>query len=86
MPYERLKKANVGGTLAVLELAAAGRSKHVHLVSSIGVLVRPPDGAPVRESAASLDHGRQDVLGGYGQSKWVAEKLVCAAAALGVSP
>jgi thioester reductase-like protein len=75
-PYEALKVANVLGTQEVLRLACQSKIKPVHYISTVSVF----DLANRRDSAAileqdSLDHGGR-LVGGYSQSKWVAEKLV----------
>ncbi|HET7480605.1 MAG TPA: amino acid adenylation domain-containing protein [Rubrobacteraceae bacterium] len=80
-PYSVLKAANVGGTREVLRLACRHRVKPVHYVSTNGIF---PSGRGLCEEDADLDAlagGRED---GYGQSKWVAERLVREAAERGV--
>ncbi|WKB55711.1 non-ribosomal peptide synthetase [Eleftheria terrae] len=62
--YRQLKPANVLGTQEVLRLACRGVPKPVHHISTLSVLPQAPAGA----DAAPSD--------GYGQSKWVAERLV----------
>ncbi|MBD0356040.1 MAG: amino acid adenylation domain-containing protein, partial [Rubrobacter sp.] len=80
-PYEALKPANVGGTREVLRLACRGEAKPLHHVSTNGIF--PPDEGVCREDADlnALADARED---GYGQSKWVAEKLVWEAAKRGL--
>ena len=78
-PYAQLKAVNVTGTEDVLRFACTGPTKAVHFVSSTGVWAGR---FPVRE-----DDPLDDIAGlenGYTQSKWVAERLVHAAAARGV--
>ncbi len=70
--YPRLRSANVLGTRQILELAACGRGKFLHYISSTFIFgwakglvyenTRNPD-------LADLDFG-------YSQSKWAAEQLV----------
>ena len=80
-PYEALKPANVGGTREVLRLACRGEVKPLHHVSTNGIF--PPGEGVCREDADlnALADARED---GYGQSKWVAEKLVWEAAKRGL--
>ena len=80
-PYEALKPANVGGTREVLRLACRGEAKPLHHVSTNGIF--PPGEGVCREDADlnALADTRED---GYGQSKWVAEKLVWEAAKRGL--
>jgi thioester reductase-like protein/amino acid adenylation domain-containing protein len=72
-PYQELKAPNVGGTREVLRLACSHGAKPVHHVSTNGIF--PPDAGLCEEDVDldDLDAARED---GYGQSKWVAEKLV----------
>ncbi|MGW4464052.1 non-ribosomal peptide synthetase [Micromonospora sp. NPDC004704] len=77
-PYQRLKPANVGGTVEVLRLAGLGRVSAVQHVSTLGVYLGPVDGSRTLTEADPPD--RPDGLwGGYNESKWVADRLVQAA-------
>ncbi|MBX3275594.1 MAG: amino acid adenylation domain-containing protein [Sandaracinaceae bacterium] len=81
--YATLAPANVRGTEAVLRLACTGRPKRVLYVSTVDAV--PPAGLSegvARETRADDWHGLPT---GYAQSKWVAEGLVLAAAARGLS-
>ena len=80
-PFEELAGPNADGTRRMLELAACGRPKMMHHVSSIGVFPYRPD-VPVLEDS-DIDHD-EPLFGGYVQTKWVAEKLVERAGELGV--
>ena len=81
LPYSELKASNVGGTHEVLRLASRSRTKPVHFVSSVAVF--PFDGGNVRREDDPLDHG-EGLIGGYAQSKWVAEQLVALARSRGI--
>ena len=75
VPYAALRTANVLGTQEVLRLACAGRLKSLHYVSTTHIFfLQAFAGANVREG----DHLGTgfNLYDGYGQSKWVAEKLV----------
>ena len=80
-PYQALKPANVDGAREVLRLACRGAAKTVHHVSTNGIF--PPDAGVCREDVDldAIADARED---GYGQSKWVAEKLVWEAAGRGL--
>jgi thioester reductase-like protein len=80
LPYAKLKAVNVDATDEVLRLAARHAAKPVHYVSTVGVLDRAAGELP--ELLAVPLHAR--LMGGYEQSKWVAEQRVCAAAARGL--
>ncbi|WAS93563.1 amino acid adenylation domain-containing protein [Nannocystis punicea] len=87
-PYAAHRATNVSGTHEVLRLAATGRLKPLHHVSSIGVF--GPSGffggkRVVREDDALDDHLEYLALDiGYSASKWVAEKSVWSAGELGL--
>ncbi|NEU73789.1 non-ribosomal peptide synthetase [Hassallia byssoidea VB512170] len=83
-PYPKLKAANVLGTQEVLRLASQIQVKPVHYISTFSVfaLVDFTKDRVFREND-SLDHGGS-LVGGYQQSKWVAEKLVTIARTRGL--
>ncbi|KAG0248865.1 large subunit of alpha-aminoadipate reductase, partial [Mortierella polycephala] len=88
-PYPKMRAANVLGTIQGLKMASTYHTKSFHFVSSTSVL----DTAHYGElSDALVDSHRRGVpetddlegaryglRSGYGQSKWVAEKLIMAA-------
>ncbi len=80
-PYSALKAANVGGTREVLRLACCHGAKPVHHVSTNGIF---PPGNGLCEEETDLDELAEAREDGYGQSKWVAEKLVREAAGRGL--
>jgi thioester reductase-like protein/amino acid adenylation domain-containing protein len=80
-PYSALKAANVGGTREVLRLACRHGAKPVHHVSTNGIF---PPGTELCEEETDLDDLAEAREDGYGQSKWVAEKLVREAAGRGL--
>lgn len=69
-PYAALRAPNVHGTAALLELAAEGRARPFHFVSTISTA--PEDGD--EDSALTLAAARAGTP--YGLSKWIAEALV----------
>jgi amino acid adenylation domain-containing protein/thioester reductase-like protein len=80
-PYSALKPVNVDGTREVLRLACLHKTKPLHHISTNGIF---PPGTPLCEEDVDLDAltgARED---GYGQSKWVAERLVWQAAERGL--
>jgi amino acid adenylation domain-containing protein/thioester reductase-like protein len=80
-PYSALKAANVGGTREVLRLACRYGAKPVHHVSTNGIF---PPGMGLCGEETDLDDLAEAREDGYGQSKWVAEKLVREAAGRGL--
>jgi thioester reductase-like protein/FkbH-like protein len=83
-PYHALKGANVLGTQEVLRLASYIRVKPVHHISTLAVygdlvhagVTYVAEDTPLDDLPRPTD--------GYGQTKWVAEKLVAAAGARGL--
>ncbi|NUP76785.1 MAG: thioester reductase domain-containing protein, partial [Nonomuraea sp.] len=71
-PYLSLRRANVLGTKEVLRLACRTRVKAVHHLSTIDVFGHDP--GRVIEEGDTVEPG--EVVGGYAQTKWVAERLV----------
>ncbi|KAK5989813.1 Linear gramicidin synthase subunit D [Cladobotryum mycophilum] len=81
-PYAALRNANVGGAREIIRLAARGGAT-LHHVSTNGVL--PPSAEGWSEDCTiELDDVPEKLLDGYGQTKWVAEKLVCEAHKRGI--
>ncbi|MBO9101941.1 MULTISPECIES: non-ribosomal peptide synthetase [unclassified Rhizobium] len=84
-PYSRLAAINVGGAKEILRLAAGGsRVTPVHFVSTASVVARRGANPPVIGESTRLPIGEVESTG-YVQSKWVAEELMHAAAARGLS-
>ncbi|MEH2157011.1 non-ribosomal peptide synthetase, partial [Nostoc sp.] len=75
-PYALLKAANVRGTEEVLRLASRIKIKPVHFISTISVFAS--DEYLKLEVVQENDplEISQGLVGGYAQSKWVAEKIV----------
>jgi amino acid adenylation domain-containing protein/thioester reductase-like protein len=75
-PYSTLKPANVTATEEVLRLASQIKVKPVHFISTLSVfdLSQYSQNQIILESD-SLNKS-QGLIGGYAQSKWVAEKLI----------
>ncbi len=82
--YTQLKATNVLGTEEAIRLAASGRLKPLHYVSSVSAcpLEDSPDAKIVRERELNDEGGF--LYGGYPQSKWVAEQLVVLARSNGL--
>jgi len=72
-PYEGLRSANVIGTRNVIEFALHGKVKKLAYISTDGIF---PDGLKNCSESDSIDDFGPELTNGYGQSKWVAEKLV----------
>lgn len=81
--YGSLKDSNVRGTEEVIRLACRTKQKPLHFISTIGVFPQATGpGARVLETDPSGDW--RALIGGYPQSKWVAERLVTIAAGRGL--
>ncbi|MDF5712485.1 MAG: non-ribosomal peptide synthase/polyketide synthase [Rhizonema sp. NSF051] len=75
-PYALFKAANVRGTEEVLRLASQIKIKPVHFISTASVFVSDEYfKLDVVLENDPLEHS-QGLVGGYPQSKWVAEKIV----------
>lgn len=81
-PYAALRNANVGGTREILRLASRGGAT-VHHVSTNGVLPHSVDGWS-EDTIIDIQDVPAKLLDGYGQTKWVAEKLVIEASRRGI--
>jgi amino acid adenylation domain-containing protein/thioester reductase-like protein len=82
--YTALRVPNTLGTAEILRLAVARRAKRLHHISTVGVF-----GPSCTEDTFSLQHeedGLPDNLpdGGYGRSKWAAEKILLDARERGI--
>ncbi|MFC5664243.1 amino acid adenylation domain-containing protein [Kitasatospora misakiensis] len=81
--YRAHRRTNVTGTVELLRLAATGRPKTVHFVSTLAACPPDPSGAgSVLERPVPASHTPDT---GYGQSKWVAERLLQTAADRGMA-
>jgi thioester reductase-like protein len=81
--YQQLKPANVEGTRNILRLAAAGRVKPLHYLSSYAVFDSIQNiGKVFSEDDEPVAH--EQLSTGYAESKWVAEMMVRRASAAGV--
>lgn len=82
-PYERVRAANVDGTVHMLRLAVAGRPKRVCHVSTLSTIdIDARDGQELQDPAPLGNFAAMTT--GYARSKWVAEQLVGQAAARGL--
>lgn len=96
-PYEKLRSANVLGTLTAVELASTGKPKFFVFVSSTSAIdtdyyvqlsdalsgdPNTPGGVPESDD---LEGARSSLKTGYGQSKWVSEKLLSEAGRRGLN-
>lgn len=82
--YADLKDVTVGGTLEVIRFAAHTRIKPIHYLSSISIF--PACLSDENHVALESDpmEGSKRLIGGYAQSRWVAEKCLRLAEKRGV--
>jgi amino acid adenylation domain-containing protein/thioester reductase-like protein len=82
--YAELEAENVASTRALLELAARGRAKSFHFVSTLGIVAA--HGIRPEESVNELDplSRFRELDDGYEQTKWVCERLLQQAAERGL--
>lgn len=81
-PYASLKAANVDAVITLLEWTTQGCAKRMHHVSTLGIVDTTQIRGTINE-ATPLDAWR-GLVGGYNQSKWVADALATQAQAAGV--
>ncbi|WYZ38702.1 hypothetical protein EsH8_III_000616 [Colletotrichum jinshuiense] len=81
-PYAALRSPNVGGTREILRLASKSGAT-LHHVSTNGVLTPSVEGWS-EDAMVDIDDVPEKLIDGYGQTKWVAEKLVYEAASRGM--
>ena len=95
-PYEKLRSSNVLATLTAIKLASTGKPKSMVFVSSTSAIdtsyyvelsqhmVQLPFGVRGVLESDDLEGSRTDLKTGYGQSKWVSEKLLLEAGKRGL--
>ncbi|PON29925.1 enterobactin synthetase component F [Trichoderma gamsii] len=81
-PYAALRSANVNGTREIIRLASRGGAT-LHHVSTNGVLPPSLEGWS-EDTMIDFDDVPNKLQDGYGQTKWVAEKLVVEASKRGI--
>jgi amino acid adenylation domain-containing protein/thioester reductase-like protein len=82
LSYDDLKASNVRGTRNAIALAAESKRKPLHYVSTIAVTGAMEPGMHIDEETPL--QRPENLIDGYSQSKWVAERLVLAAAEQGL--
>lgn len=81
VPYDKIKPTNIFGATEVLRLAGTDQVKAVHFVSTVGIYPgHLGEKLWPEERLAEAD----DVIGGYRQSKWVADNLMLTARERGI--
>lgn len=83
-PYEELRRTNVEGTRTALRLAAHGRPKSLHFISTVAVAGADSFLGVERVRPDELPETAGDVMLGYGRTKWVAERNLGTARARGL--
>lgn len=81
VPYDKIKPTNVFGALEVLRLAGTEQVKAVHFVSTVGIY---PGHRGERVWPEERLTDAEEVVGGYRQSKWVADNLMLNARERGI--
>ncbi|GAP92459.2 putative enterobactin synthetase component F [Rosellinia necatrix] len=81
-PYAAMRGANVIGTREIVRLACQAGAT-VHHISTNGVLPNSVEGWS-EDAMVAINDVPEKLLDGYGQTKWVAERLILAAADRGL--
>jgi thioester reductase-like protein len=85
VPYQKLRPANVDGTLEVIRFACQGVTKPLHYVSTMWVFPLGKGGDPEHPIDMETHFPRCEGLEtGYNRSKWASERLVWQARARGL--
>jgi thioester reductase-like protein len=79
LSYQKLRAANVLGTQEVLRLAACGRWKPLHYLSTLGIFPPRDDRRPIVEEEEPERWLEAHQPDGYRMTKWVSERLMSAA-------
>ncbi|BBB56343.1 non-ribosomal peptide synthetase [Candidatus Megaera polyxenophila] len=79
--YQKLKPINVEGTVELIKLASSGKLKALHYISTS--IIRINTIQKFEDYEKNLLY--ENINGGYEQSKFIAEKLIIAAAKQGIS-
>jgi amino acid adenylation domain-containing protein/thioester reductase-like protein len=80
--YAVIKPAAVKGTQEILRLACTSATKPIHYISTNGIFAGKDKEAYLENS--DIDSYADHLTNGYGQAKWVAEKLVWEAVSRGL--
>ncbi|OQK16460.1 hypothetical protein AU255_00700 [Methyloprofundus sedimenti] len=83
-PYSTLKPANVIGTQEVLRLACTEKIKPVHYISTVSIFKDDLNSDSEKVVEDDFPEDCSGLIGGYAQSKWVAEKIVRVAGKRGI--
>ena len=88
LPFESLKRENVGGTIECLRMASEKKTKVLHFISTFSVLASLTKEEEDISLLALRKEGEMcelETINGYAQSKWVAERLVGKARQVGMT-
>ncbi|MBW2571833.1 MAG: amino acid adenylation domain-containing protein [Deltaproteobacteria bacterium] len=80
--YSVIKPAAVNGTQEILRLACTSATKPIHYISTNGIFAGEDQETYLENS--DIDSYADHLTNGYGQAKWVAEKLVWEAVSRGL--
>lgn len=75
LPYNDLKDVNVQGTRQIMDFCLYGCRKHLHYASTLSVFVATDRNVGVAMENDLLS-APTNIYGGYGQTKYVAEKIL----------
>lgn len=73
--YDQLKDANVTGTRNIIDFCMIGKRKQLHFASTLSVFVSTDRNSGTAYESDNLTIPT-NIYGGYGQTKYVAEKMV----------
>lgn len=79
-PYSKSKKANLHGIKEIISFASSSKQKHIYYASTLSVLT----GEKTWDEKTELEY-TDDLIIGYSQSKWAAEKMLLQAKDVGLT-
>lgn len=79
-PYSKSKNANLHGIKEIIRFASTSKRKHVYYASTLSVLT----GEKTWDEQEKLEY-TEDLIIGYSQSKWAAEKMLLEAKEVGLT-
>lgn len=76
LSYEALRATNVGGTIALINMATTFKLKPLHFISTLSAACNHLKRQMIKETFIELDANEIPPKDGYSQTKWVSEILL----------
>lgn len=83
--FSQLKPSNVDGTITVIELSSKIKIKPIHYISTAGIYpASASNELTIIKDNEEIRNANDFLIGGYAQTKWVADQLMQKARAIGI--